>query len=362
MNDTDQDIFGEVADTETPTTQADPNTQLYLIPEGRAEWFVPKKGFDTPKDVKDCTTSLVVRFLSWKIAPENVPVYMGTGVAAPGILRNQLVVRYHPIPDGFGDGTMSGRVPCGMQFGESCPWCAQKTLAEKRFPRDKQPANYFKEVIAKFKSKDRTLMLGEIWAQDEHGNWATDGKIRAFEFANYLKLGRPFKQIIDDRANDADKRIRIDKKTYAGYVTPVAIKITWSWPVKAGKPEKGQYVTWTPTDATPFPLEAGGPDVSKVNKEWAVEVASHDPASWINRKAFPKLNAAEVGQWIYKVFTGEIKPQADTINVDTCEFGQLLELIEKNKARFDEANVNPAEYDYTMSEALRAIVKGVLNG
>ena len=93
MNDTDQDIFGEEADTETPTTQADPNTQLYLIPESRAEWFVPKMGFDTPKDVKDGTTSLVVRFLSWKIAAENVPVYMGTGVAAPGILRNQLVVR-----------------------------------------------------------------------------------------------------------------------------------------------------------------------------------------------------------------------------------------------------------------------------
>ena len=361
MNDTDKDIFGEVNDTEAPQTQVDSNKQLYLIPEGVAEWFLVKKIFDTPKEVKDCTRTLVARFLSWQIAPENQAVYMGTGVATPGTLRNQLVARYHPIPDGFGDGSLSGRVPCKLQFGESCPWCEEKNKADKRFPRDKQPPNYFRDVIAKFKAKDKTVMLFEVYEEDEHGVWATDGKVRVFEFSNYLKSGRPFAQILNDRANDADKRIRIDKKSYAGYVSPVAIKITWSWPVKNGKPDKDKYATWTPTDATPFPAAAGGPDVSKFSKEWAINIAKHDPASWINRAAFPKLNPAEVGQWVYDVFTGKVQQHAD-VDIDTADLGQLLAVIEQHKAKFDEAGVDPAEYDYSMVEPLRAIVKGVLHG
>lgn len=361
MNDTDNDIFGEVADTEAPQTQADPNKQLYLIPEGVASWFLAKKEFDTPKDVKDCTRNLVVRFLSWQIGADNQPVYMGTGVSAPGTLRNQLVVRYHPIPDGFGDGSMSGRVACKLQFGESCPFCEEKNKADKRFPRDKQPQNYFRDVIAKFKAKDKTVMLFQVYEEDEQGAWATDGVVRAMEFSNYLKTGRPFTQILNDRANDADRRIRIDKKTYAGYVSPVAIKITWSWPVKNGKPDKDKYATWTPTDATPFPVEAGGPAVTPVNKEWAAIVAKHDPASWINRAGFPKLNPAEVGKWVYDVFTGAVSPHA-AVDLDTADFGQLLAVIEQHKAKFDEVGVDPAEYSYDMVEPLRAIVKGVLNG
>lgn len=64
MNDQEQDIFGEVAETEVPKAQNDPNHQLYIIPEGVAEWFIAKNHFGkNPKEVKDCTASLIVRFL-----------------------------------------------------------------------------------------------------------------------------------------------------------------------------------------------------------------------------------------------------------------------------------------------------------
>jgi len=361
MNDQEPDIFGEVNDTEAPKTQYDPTTQLYLLPENTAEWFVAKKEFDKPKDVKDCTASAVVRFLSWQIGAENQAIYMGSGVATPGTLRNQLVVRYHPIPDGFGEGAQSGRVPCKLQFGESCKGCEERNKAEKRFPRDKQPTDYFKNVIAQFKAKDKTLMLGLVYTQDDGGQWVTDGKIRVFEFGNFVRNGRTFTQILNDRANDADKRIRIDKKSYAGYVSPVAIKITYSWPTKAGKPENSQFSTWSPTDATPFPVEAGGPDVSKFSKEWATGIAKNDPASWINRNAFPKLNFAEVGQWVYDGFTGK-RSAAPEVDLDVADLGQLLAVVEAHKAKFDAAGVNPADFDYSMVESLRAIVKGVLHG
>jgi hypothetical protein len=361
MSEQEQDIFGEVNDTEAPQSQRDPTTELYHLPADTAEWFVAKKEFTKPKDVKDCTATLVARFLSWQIAPENQSIYMGSGVSTPGTLRNQCVVRYHGIPDGYGEGAMSGRQPCKLQFGESCKACEERNKAEKRIPRDKQPAGYFKDVIAPFKAKDKTVMLAEIWEQDDGGNWVTDHKIRVFEFANYVKTGRTFTDIINARANDADKRIRIDKKSYAGYVAPVALKLAFSWPTKAGKPEQGQFSTWTVTDATPFPVEAGGPDVMKFSKEWAMATAKHDPASWINRNAFPKLNWAEVGQWVYGVFSGAIST-APKVDLDTADFGQLLAVVEANKAKFDAVGLNTAEYDYSMVEPLRAIVKGVLHG
>ena len=151
MNDQEQDIFGEVAETEAPKTQNDPNHQLYIIPEGVAEWFIAKNHFDKkPKEVKDCTASLIVRFLSWQISAEQQVVYQGSGTAVPGTLRNQLISRYHPIPDGYADGVLSGRVPCKLQFGESCKACEERIKADKRFPRDAQPADYFKRVIAGF--------------------------------------------------------------------------------------------------------------------------------------------------------------------------------------------------------------------
>ena len=110
MNDQEQDIFGEVAETEVPKAQNDPNHQLYIIPEGVAEWFIAKNHFGkNPKEVKDCTASLVVRFLSWQISAEQQAVYMGSGVSTPGTLRNQLIVRYHPIPEGYA--RASGRAP-----------------------------------------------------------------------------------------------------------------------------------------------------------------------------------------------------------------------------------------------------------
>jgi hypothetical protein len=360
MNDTNTDIFGEVADTEVPTTQADPTKQLFNIPESTGvEWFLPKRKFAAPKETKDCTTSLVVRFLSWKIRNETQTVYQGSGISTPGTLRNQMVVRYHPIPEGY-DAGLSGRVPCHLQFGETCAWCGERAKADKRFTRDKQPANYFRDVIAKFKAKDKTVMLGNVYQPNETtGQWETDGVIYAFEFSDFVRNGRTFSQIINDRANDADKRIRIDKKSYAGYVSPVAIKITYSWPTKAGKPEKGQFSTWAPTDATPFPIEAGGPDVSKFTKEWAMGVAQHDPAAWINRTAFAKVDPVDVGRWIYDLFTGKVS-LAPKVDLDTADFGQLLAVIEANKDKF--ADLDVAEFSYDMVEQLRPIVKGVLNG
>lgn len=356
--DKDEDIFGDVVDTELPTTEFDPSMQLYILPEN-VEWFLPKREFTSPKDVRDCTSSLVMRFLSWKISEEGQNNYAGTGLATPGTLRNQLVVRYHPIPDGFGTGGFAGRAPCQIQFGAPCSWCAEKAKTERRFPREQQPEGYFRDVIAKFKPKDKTLMLFEIWEQDDSGNWYTDGNIRAMEFSNYLKSGRPFVQILNDRANDADKRIRIDKKSYAGYVNPMAIKVTFSWPVKSGKPDRDRFATWVPTDATPFPTEAGGPDVSQFTKEWAHSIADVDPALWINKTACNKINPAEVGKWVYDVFTGVVSKEPD-VDLDTCDFGELLTVMNSHKAAFDEAGVDPAEFDYTAVEALRAIVKGVL--
>ena len=363
MNEQDNDIFGEVVETEAPKEQHDPSHQLYNLPEGVAEWFIAKNHFDKkPKEVKDCTATVVARFLSWKISDANQAIYQGSGIATPGTLRSQLISRYHPIPEGYADGALSGRAPCKLQFGESCKACEEKNKADKRFPRDSQPADYFKKVIAGFKAKDKTIMLGNIYTPGDGGVWETDGKVYVFEFANYVKNGRTFTTIINDRANDADKRLRIDKKSYAGYVTPVALKLTYSWPTKAGKPEHGQFSTWTVTDVTPYPVEAGGPDVMQgFSKEWAMKVASLDPAAWINRNAFPKLVWSEVGAWVYDVFTGK-KSLAPKVNIDDADFGQLLEIVEANKAKFDEVGLNTAEFSYDMVEPLRQIVKGVLHG
>ena len=254
---------------------------------------------------------------------------------------------------------MSGRVPCKLQFGESCKACEERIKADKRFPRDSQPADYFKKVIAPFKPKDKTVMLGQVYEQGDGGEWVTDGKIRAFEFGNFVRNGRTLTTIINDRANDADKRLRIDKKTYAGYVSPVAIKLTYSWPTKNGKPEYGQYSTWTVTDATPYPVEAGGPDVSKFSKEWAKDVAQHDPAAWINRNAFPKVVWSEVGKWVYDVFTGKASV-APKVDLDTADFGELLEIVGNHPDKF--ADLDVSQFSYDMVEALREIVKGVLHG
>lgn len=360
MNDTTQDIFGSVEDTDAPTTQADPTRQLYHLPDA-VSWFKTKDVFGKPKEARDCTATLVARFVSWQIQAETAAVYAGTGNATPGVLRNQLVSRFHQIPDGYGDDEgHSRRVPCMLEFGESCAWCAQKKIAENRFPtREQQPKDYFKYVIAPFKPKGKIVMMFEIWKQQADGTWATDGKLHAFEFVNFMKTGVTFKQIIDTRANDADRRIRIDKKTYAGYVTPVALKVTWTFPSKDGKPDGSKYAGWMPTDATPFPPEAGGPDVSKFSKEWAAGVAKIDPASWINRKAFPKIDPADVGQHVYDVFTGK-KSLAPKVDLDTADFGQLLQVVEANKAKFPD--LDTSDFDYSMTEPLRAIVKGVLNG
>ena len=164
--------------------------------------------------------------------------------------------------------------------------------------------------------------------------------------------------ILNDRANDADKRVRIDKKSHAGYVSPVAIRITYAWPTKGGKPEHGQYSTWSPVDALPFPVEAGGPDVSKFSKEWAIAMAKHDPASWINRNAFPKLVWSEVGKWVYDVFTGKASV-APKVDLDTADFGELLEIVGNHPDKF--ADLDVSQFSYDMVEALREIVKGTFN-
>lgn len=358
MNEQDPDIFGEVVETEAPTEKGDPTRQLYNLPADMVEWFNANRVFNKPKDKKDCTAAVYVRFLSWQITEASKSIYEGTGSSTVGTLRNQLITRFHPIPDGF-DGEMTGRAPCMLQFGESCKACAEKNKADKRFPRDSQPADYFKKVIGPLKSKDKTLMLGQVYTQDEHGSWITDGKVRAFEFTNYLKSGRTFTTILNDRANDADKRIRIDKKTYAGYVTPVAIRITYSWPIKGDKPDGDRFASWQPTDATPFPVEAGGPDVMKFTKEWAYTMVKLDPAAWINRHAFPKLDWSAVGTHLYDVFTGK-KSLEPAVNVDDADFSQLLEIIEAHKDKFTDLDIT--QFTYDMEEPLRAIVKGVLHG
>lgn len=367
MNDSDNDIFGDVVDT-VVSNKRDPMKQLYLLPDGTDEkkgpvvsWFLAKDVLGKPKEVSDCTAAVYVRFLSWQIGADNQAAYMGSGKSEPGTLRNQLIVRYHAVPDSYDAGIkFSARTPCKAQFGETCPWCTEKVKADKRFTRNTQPANYFKEVIAPFLPKDKTFMLANIYTQDADGLWVTDGKIVAFEFSNYVRNGRTFTQILNDRANDADNRIRIDKKTYAGYVNPVVIKITYSWPTKNNKVDNGQFSTWTPTDATPFPVEAGGPDVSKFTKEWAIEIAHHDPASWINRDAWANIDAADVSKKLYGLFTGEISPEED-IDLDIADFGQLLAIIEQNKEKF-EGVLDVTAFDYSMEELLREIVKGVLNG
>lgn len=355
------DIFGEVVDTEAPKNDFDPTLRLYNLPED-VQWFLSKHIFNRPKTDKECTKSVIVRFLSWQISEENQSVYAGTGVARPGIMRNQLIVRYHPIPDGYcGDGGFSQRVACKCQFGETCPWCTEKTKAEKRFTRENQPKGYFKDVIAKFKSKDKTLMLGEIYVQDDAGNWDTDHQQYAFEFPNYVKQGRTFTQIINDRSNDADKRLRIDKKSYAGYVTPMAIKITYSWPTNNGQPDNSHYATWAPTDATPFPVEAGGPDVFGFTKEWAIEIAKRDPAAWINRNGFPNVDPVDCGKWLYGTFAGEISNEPE-IDLEKADLGQLLAVVEKNRGKKFPVDFDTSIFGYGDEEALRAVVIGVMKG
>ena len=359
MNDQDQDIFGEVVETEAPKgDHGDPTKQLYTLPADTVEWFNAGRIFGKPKDKKDCTAHAFVRFVSWQITEANKAIYEGTGTALPGTLRNQMIVRAHSIPDGF-DGDMTGRAPCMLQFGLSCKACSEKNKADKRFPRDAQPADYFKKVIGPLKPKDKTFMLGEVYTQDEHGNWTKAEKLYAFEFTNYLKSGRTFTTILNDRANDADKRIRIDKKTYAGYVAPVAINVTYSWPIKGDKPDGDRFASWQPTDAMPFPAEAGGPDVMKFTKEWAYSMAKLDPAAWINRNAHPKLEWSAVSAWLYDVFTGKV-PAEPAADVDTADFGQLLEIIGKHPDKF--ADVDVSQFSYDMVEVLRPIVKGVLHG
>ncbi len=355
------DIFADVADTEVPASQSDPTKQLYLLPEG-VDWFVPKLTFGAkPKDVKECTASVVVRFLSWQIQEAFQSVYLNTGNSAPGVLRDQLIVRYHPIPDGYGDTTGEyGRAPCMTQFGETCAACTERTKAEKRFTRDNQPANYFRDVIAKLKAKDKTLMLGQVWETDENGVWVP-GKIMAFEFPNFVRNGRTMTQMLHDRTNDADKRFRMDRKSFAGYVKPVAVRLVYSWPNKDGKPLRDQYSSWALTELTPFPAEgAGGPDVSTFTKEWAVSIAGNDPASWINRGAFPKLFWPEVAKWVYGVFTGEISTE-EAVDLDTADFVTLLNVVMNNPKKFDGV-LDTTDYSHDMIEALRAAVKGVLNG
>jgi hypothetical protein len=112
-------------------------------------------------------------------------------------------------------------------------------------------------------------------------------------------------------------------------------------------------------DALPFPVEAGGPDVSKFSKEWAIATTKNDPASWINKAAFPKLNWAEVGQYVYDVFTGKVSTEPK-VDLDTADFGQLLEIVGKHPDEFADLDVSTFSYD--MVEALREIVKGVLHG
>lgn len=351
------DIFGEVADTTPLTSADDPTCRLYLLPEN-VEWFLSKNAFDTPKDVNSCTASIVVRFLSWQITSATQSVYMGSGTSTPGTLRNQMISRFHPVPEGYEGASYGQRVPCKKQFGANCEWCNEKQHAEKRFSRDNQPTGYFKNVIAPFMSKDKTVMLGKIFTQNENGVWEESEKIQAFEWGNFVRQGRSFSQILNDRANEADKRFRIDKKTFAGYVSPVAIRLTYSWATKNGKPDHSQFASWSVCDATPFPVDAGGPDLGEVNHEWAIEMAKNDPAAWINPDAYKDVDAAKAGQWAYDVFTGKVSVGAE-VDLDTADFGQLLEVIGAYPVEF--ADVDTAMFSYQDVEALRAIAKGVLN-
>jgi hypothetical protein len=352
------DIFGEVADTTPVTNAADPTKRLYLLPES-IEWFLAKNVFDKPKDVDHCTASIVVQFLSWQITAETQSVYMGSGTSAPGTLRNQMISRFHPVPEGFEGASYGQRTPCKKQFGENCLWCNEKQHAEKRFTRDNQPTGYFKNVIAPFMSKDKTVMLGKIFIQNDAGVWDVSEKVQAFEWGNFVRQGRTFSQILNDRGNEADKRFRIDKKTYAGYVSPVAIKITYSWATKNGKPDHSQFASWSVCDATPFPADAGGPDLGDVNHEWAIEMAKNDPAAWVNRDAYKTVDAAKAGQWAYDVFTGKVSVEGE-VDLDTADFGKLLEVVGAHPDKF-EGVINTSEFSYQDCDALRDIIKGVLN-
>lgn len=349
------DIFASSVEETNVNVDGDKN-RLYVLPEG-VQWFLAAERFGTPKHAKDCTANVVVRFLSWQISEECQSCYAGTGLATPGTLRNQLVVRFHNVPQGLAPSW--GRVPCALQFDKACQWCNEKMKAEKRFTRDRQPENYFKDVIAPLKPKERILMIGQVYTPElgKVNHWETDGRIYAFEVPNFVRNGRALPQIINDRANDADKRIRIDKKSYAGYVTPVALNLTYTWPVKGGMVEKGHYSAWTATDALPLPVEAGGPDVSHFSKEWALNVASNDPASWIDRDAFSNIDATAAGQWYYDVFTGVRTPAK--MDVNTADFGALIELISSDRKKFEA--IEPQDFSYDMVEELRAIVRGILS-
>lgn len=113
----------------------------------------------------------------------------------------------------------------------------------------------------------------------------TDGKIRAFKFGNFVRNGRTFTQILNDRANDADKRVRIDKNRMRAtsrrsrFVSP-----THGRPREASRSMAGTHMV---ACGRPLPFVEAKPDVSKFSKEWAIAMAKHDPASWINRNAFP---------------------------------------------------------------------------
>lgn len=347
----DNDIFGEVE--ESVSIQPQRPNPLYILPEG-VEWFVPNLEFGKPTKKEATTETAIVRFLSWKISvPES---YNLTGTTQQGVLRNMLPVLFHRIPDNYGNYLVQ-RVPCRSMFGEACPWCAAKIAADRRLPRDKQPEGYFRECISPLKPKEKLLMMGIVYKNDG-GGWKPDSSIRAFEFSTFVRNGRALREIIDARANDADKRLRIDKKSYAGYVDPVAIKLSYSWPTKDGVVERGRYSAWAVVDATPFPVEAGGPNVAVVDKEWAVNVAKNDPAAWVTHDD-GGVDPKHVNEWLYGVFTGQIQI-APTVNYDTATFGELLEVVNINKDKF--STLNLADFDYTMTEPLREIVKGVLNG
>lgn len=45
-------------------------------------------------------------------------------------------------------------------WGELAKRARRKSRADKRFPRDNQPADYFKKVAAPFKPKDKTVIKG----------------------------------------------------------------------------------------------------------------------------------------------------------------------------------------------------------
>ena len=102
--------------------------------------------------------------------------------------------------------------------------------------------------------------------------------------------------------------------------------------------------------------------MSVKDKEKALALANLDPALWINKDAFSNVDYADVAKWLNGCFEGTISV-APSVDLDTCNFGQLLKVIETNKAKFNEIKgFDPADFDVSMVEPLREIVKGVLNG